>query len=1082
MKRTDGRCEKVTVPVFGRVVPRCRITDLAIGAPEPILAVIAPGGFGKSIAASQIASHAAFDAALWLDCSWITEAEAQFPVLLGAKGCGGDFGRDQHPSSALAPFTRESAWQSLQAAFGDIAGSRLCVVLDSLNVALPVPQIEMLVRILRENAHPDSKVLVTTRDAESVRMCTLPMMVVTIGDLEFSKEEAVELSNLLSVQDVPIDVILQLRDVARGQAALLSVLLRHSDASWFGSSPVQPSDDLALLLARLAGTQLSAPQRDLVTLCALLRRGSASELSARDLAKTACDMRDISEVLPLFRLEGLGCATQFDVHDLLRSAVLDSGAWPVKYEDHLDEALRILDEGNRVEQLFETVLHHADRGLMTYWLERRGFALLARGGLLCLEQMVDAVGTAALIRSPSLLLLHAQMLRETFELDGALGKAVVAENLANCDEDARTAREAVMTQARVLLDMGRLDAAATNLERALAIEAGRCGDADSDLLAHAYLAMCYASTGKRAELRMHMSRAKALLKTGCSDEAVGRAVAALAGIEGLVKGRWDAVAQIDKSTRAAAGTSHFLRLQTMGNRGTYLCEMGRLAEAGILLEEVVDECAASGIRSLEWVYKGSLALVLAGLGQYDDARTMLADSVRNLEEYGEAICTVQGLAYGACVARADGRLDEALLLAEGAIEAGALLPFGWLSLLTGVELGYSLMALGDVAGAVACVGPLAEKAEVAGSDQYRLLIDLLLAEAALRDESRTAPDLAIHREYVESESANWRLLQVARTFPTTFLKCCASIGVAAVPSRLLRIFQTKDWERLAHGATGSESLVIEGLTARVGHVEHLLDGSKCRVRLFGGLDVRVGDRVVHEKDWRKRKARVLFALMVLQRGRDMSREQVCDLLWPDLDASRARNNFYVIWSIMKGALVPGGQKGAKLEYADNTGALCRIDVERVDSDVEEFIRIISAARVSEGSGDRSSALGHYRALLNVYRGELLPGDIYDDCFSTARDRYRIEFCDAMRRAVSCAEDLGARDEALTFARAGLDSDPLSEDLYQAVMRYYIESGQRGAAIDVYVACRERLCDDLGLDPSSETMRLYERILGMDSDA
>lgn len=1039
--------------------------------------LLAPGGYGKSIAASQIARLDVFDDALWIDCSWISDAEAQFPILFGAHDAS-ELASGDYQSAVLAPSQRESIWSVLSSFFAAAQGLRICVVLDSLNASLPVPQIEALVHLLRREVHPDAAVIVTSRDTEAVRRLGIPVLTIGVEDLEFSLEDTACLADLLRFPAASSSALVELRRMSCGQAALIGVLLRHArDKEELHLDALRPTADLAVLLARLAQTQLTAQQNALLAFCALLRNGTLLDVQRAFEHATLAEMRGVSEALPLFRVEGRGIGARFDVHDLLRCAVIDVENWPVSCDEHLEQALRALDECGRVEQLFDVLLHRDQRDIAATWLERRGFDLLERGGLGLLSQLLEVVGPAALVRSPTLLLLQAQMLRETFELEAALRKAALAENLASCVEDSRVCRDAVMTQARVLLDMGRLDAAAGQLERSLSFDAAMSSP-DTELLAHAYLAMCYASTGNLSAMESHSVRASALLGDACSAESEGRAIAALAGIEGLVRGRWDEVARIDQSFRASDRISHFLRLQIDGNRGTYLCELGRLREARELLLTVVEECRSSGIRSLEWVYRGSLALVLAGEGDYIAARSLLADAVSNLEKCGEEICTVQGLAYGACVARADRRFDESLLLAERAIESGAMLPFGWISLLSGLELGYSLMAVGDVAGAAACAAPLAAQAAEVGAEQSHLLADLLLAEAACRDSRRDVPDLRRHCEYVQTGSANWRLLQVLRTFPSAFLALMEAVGVDQMPVRLLRMLRAEDWAFLKQ-ACSLDLTSVQLAMQRVGGSDARETIPSCRVRLFGGLDVRVGDRAVRERDWRKRKARILFAMMVLQRGRDLSREQICDLLWPELDAVRARNNFYVIWSIMKGALAPDAGRGAKLEFADNTGGLCRIDVERVESDVEQFARTISAARLAESEQDWAGALERYVALLDIYRGELLPGDIYDDCFSAARDRYRIEFCDAMRRAVTCTEALGRIQDSLRFARAGLDADPLSEDLYRAVMRCHIEAGERSAAIDAYFTCRQRLCDDLGLDPCSETMRLYEQILAMD---
>ncbi len=262
----------------------------------------------------------------------------------------------------------------------------------------------------------------------------------------------------------------------------------------------------------------------------------------------------------------------------------------------------------------------------------------------------------------------------------------------------------------------------------------------------------------------------------------------------------------------------------------------------------------------------------------------------------------------------------------------------------------------------------------------------------------------------------------------------------------------------------------------------LLEGDgpqECRVRMFGGLSVKVGDRLVADRDWRKRKARLLFAMLALNSGQDLPRDQVLEYLWPHMDDERARNNFYVVWSSMKSALSPDADKNTPCPYVDNSTGMCRSVPEFIHSDVEEFESLVAQAELSQLEGDEDAALSACEKLYGVYRGELLPGDLYEDWFSAARDRYRQEFGDCM---LSAGELLLERDDAtraLKYVRKALDHDPWREDLYQIALRCQIATGQRSAAVETFFTCKDKLGEELGLDPSRETARLYDQVLAME---
>jgi len=65
-----------------------------------------------------------------------------------------------------------------------------------------------------------------------------------------------------------------------------------------------------------------------------------------------------------------------------------------------------------------------------------------------------------------------------------------------------------------------------------------------------------------------------------------------------------------------------------------------------------------------------------------------------------------------------------------------------------------------------------------------------------------------------------------------------------------------------------------------------------RVRLLGSFSVSVGLRTIEEGQWHLRKAASLVKLLALAPEHRLYREQVMELLWPDLAPKAAANNFH----------------------------------------------------------------------------------------------------------------------------------------------------------------------------------------------
>jgi hypothetical protein len=77
-----------------------------------------------------------------------------------------------------------------------------------------------------------------------------------------------------------------------------------------------------------------------------------------------------------------------------------------------------------------------------------------------------------------------------------------------------------------------------------------------------------------------------------------------------------------------------------------------------------------------------------------------------------------------------------------------------------------------------------------------------------------------------------------------------------------------------------------------------------RIRLLGTFEVSTGSRVIREGEWRLRKAASLVKLLALAPDHRLHREQIMDLLWPDLAPKAAANNLHQALHIARRTLEP----------------------------------------------------------------------------------------------------------------------------------------------------------------------------------
>jgi DNA-binding SARP family transcriptional activator len=127
--------------------------------------------------------------------------------------------------------------------------------------------------------------------------------------------------------------------------------------------------------------------------------------------------------------------------------------------------------------------------------------------------------------------------------------------------------------------------------------------------------------------------------------------------------------------------------------------------------------------------------------------------------------------------------------------------------------------------------------------------------------------------------------------------------------------------------------------------------------------------------------------------------------------------------------------------------------------------------VSELSEDN---LKEIEGVLSLYRGELLEG-LYDDWALRERERFRSLHLNCLTRLMECHASRKNFEQSIALAQEILRRDPVREEIHRALIRIYLESGQRTLAVRQYVQCRDILDQELSVAPLEETQALYWQI-------
>jgi SARP family transcriptional regulator, regulator of embCAB operon len=240
-----------------------------------------------------------------------------------------------------------------------------------------------------------------------------------------------------------------------------------------------------------------------------------------------------------------------------------------------------------------------------------------------------------------------------------------------------------------------------------------------------------------------------------------------------------------------------------------------------------------------------------------------------------------------------------------------------------------------------------------------------------------------------------------------------------------------------------------------------------RIQICGTLAIeRDGQRL--DADLPGRQGRLLFAYLVVNRHRQIPRDEVAEAMWREPDPLAVDARLNPLLSKLRrifGSEAVEGRSTMRLVLPD-----AWVDMEAA---AEAIHRAESAVALQDWPRAWGPAL---TALFVAERGFLAGED------APWIDEIRHRLTELHLRALECyaATGLGLGGTELTASvRAGRELTrlaPLRESGYRYLMRALAAQDNLAEALDVYAGLCERLRDQLGVSPGPASRDLYERLL------
>jgi DNA-binding SARP family transcriptional activator len=218
---------------------------------------------------------------------------------------------------------------------------------------------------------------------------------------------------------------------------------------------------------------------------------------------------------------------------------------------------------------------------------------------------------------------------------------------------------------------------------------------------------------------------------------------------------------------------------------------------------------------------------------------------------------------------------------------------------------------------------------------------------------------------------------------------------------------------------------------------------------------------------------ILLAALLARNDQVVTTGQLFTELWGERAPRRANASLHVYVSQLRKFLGRPGRMDSSI-ITHPPGYLLRMGVDELDA--YDFQKQVDRGRALVGLGNYEAAIPVFESALALWRGPALD-DIHDGpivhSYVTWLEESRVGCLEMLVEAyLKC----GRHREVTGRLQTLIAEHPLREAFYRYLMLAFYYSERRAEALQLYQVARQRLNDELGLEPCRSLRELQQNIL------
>ncbi|AET66126.1 ATP-dependent transcriptional regulator [Desulfosporosinus orientis DSM 765] len=244
------------------------------------------------------------------------------------------------------------------------------------------------------------------------------------------------------------------------------------------------------------------------------------------------------------------------------------------------------------------------------------------------------------------------------------------------------------------------------------------------------------------------------------------------------------------------------------------------------------------------------------------------------------------------------------------------------------------------------------------------------------------------------------------------------------------------------------------------------------VNFLGKFSLFVNGVEIPSIQWKTKKSENLFKFLILNQPQQL-KETIIEALWPESDPKSGDASLRMALTHVRKAL--------ELITAANESVILKRGMVYLNpeitiyTDYERFTAMAQNA-LEDRDIDNPIILANLEHTAELYQGDLLPDNIYDDWAVDMRTQLRNLYLQVLAKQVETYRRQGKFTPAIQACRQYLALEPTDEATARTTMDLLWQRGHKQQALSLYHELASILAQDFESTPTEQTNALYRKIL------